>query len=423
MFRYCRLTYSWQASGFRVNQRPLIIKSALMKRLSFLLLLFIWYGCKKAQIQTTRTTGPLIPWADSSVNHPKNAALKALLLKYRSKGLPAISLLVNDISGTWVGAAGKADIGNNMDFLPGTISKVASITKLFMGVLMFKLFEDSVNTGIGYRSLQLPISTWIPGRITSKIANGKIITLGQLLNHQSGIPDLIEEDAFYLAVLNNPNKKWEQEELLSFIYDKPPIFYPGDTAVYSNTNTILATLVMEYATSEKHEKLLKEKILLPLAMSSSFYQPYDVLPNSVAQGYFDLYNNHTLVNVSNLVTGSGNGYGGIYSNLFDLYKFADLLFLKKTLLQPSSLAMMQTYGKQDDTNLYGYGLQKSFLTRGVDAGIGHKGRDLGYTANLFYFPNKKVLHIFFINYGTDSDSDLKDVFRNFQEELVDLTLN
>ena len=83
---------------------------------------------------------------------------------------------------------------------------------------------------------------------------------------------------------------------------------------------------------------------------------------------------------------------------------------------------MQTYGKQDDTNLYGYGLQKSFLTRGIDAGIGHKGRDLGYTANLFYFPNKKVLHIFFINYGTDSDSDLKNVFRAFQEELVELSL-
>jgi D-alanyl-D-alanine carboxypeptidase len=73
--------------------------------------------------------------------------------------------------------------------------------------------------------------------------------------------------------------------------------------------------------------------------------------------------------------------------------------------------------------LYGYGIQKSYLNRGIDAGIGHKGRDLGYSANLFYFPTKKVLHILFVNYGTDSDSDLKDVFREFLEELVDLTLN
>lgn len=394
-----------------------------MRLLSIVLLLISFVGCKKSQVPSTKIIGAPVPWNDSSNSHPKNAALKTLLEKYRAKGLPGISLLIKDPKGTWVGATGKADIGNNIDFVPGTVSKAASITKLFMGTLMFRLFEDSVNTGLGYQSLYMPISSWIPNRITSKIANGHIITLGQLLNHESGIADLIEDDAFYLAVLNNPNKKWEQEELLSFIYNKSAIFQPGDTAVYSNTNTILVSLVMEYATGKKHENLLKEKILLPLAMGNTYYQSHDVLPNSVAQGYFDLYNNNTLVNVSNLVTGSGNGYGGVYSNLFDLYKFADALFLKQTFLKPISFARMQTYGKQDDTNLYGYGLQKTFLTRGIDAGIGHKGRDLGYTANLFYFPNKKILHIFFVNYGTDSDSNLKDIFRAFQEELVDITLN
>ena len=83
----------------------------------------------------------------------------------------------------------------------------------------------------------------------------------------------------------------------------------------------------------------------------------------------------------------------------------------------------QTYGKADDPNQYGYGIMKKFISRGVNAGYGHSGRDLGYTANLFYFPNKNVTHIFFINYGTDADSDLKEVFNSFQEELLDLTLN
>lgn len=394
-----------------------------MKQLLFISLLLAFFACRKAQIGTTKSIGVTVPWNDSSSSHPKSAAFKTLIEKYRIKGLPGISLLINDVNGTWIGASGKADIGNNIDFIPGTVSKAASITKLFMGALMFKLFEDSVNTGLGYRSLNMPIRNWIPDRITSKIANGNIITLGQLMKHESGIPDIIDDDAFYLAVLNNPNKKWEQEELLSFIYNKKALFLPGDTAIYTNTNTILVTLVMEYATGQKHEDLLRQKIILPLTLGNTYYQPHDVLPDYVAQGYFDLYNNNTLVNVSNLVTGSGNGYGGIYSNLFDLYKFADALFLKKTLLNSSSMAVMQTYGKQDDTNLYGYGIQKSFLNRGINAGVGHKGRDLGYTANLFYFPNKKVLHIFFINYGTDSESNLRNVFRQFQEELVELSLN
>ena len=95
-------------------------------------------------------------------------------------------------------------------------------------------------------------------------------------------------------------------------------------------------MVIEAQTGKKHADLLKQYVLNPLGLKQTFYQPHDQLPNSVAQGYFDLYNNHTIVNVSNLVTGSGNGYGGIYSNLFDLYKFADALMLKETLLKSSS---------------------------------------------------------------------------------------
>jgi D-alanyl-D-alanine carboxypeptidase len=83
---------------------------------------------------------------------------------------------------------------------------------------------------------------------------------------------------------------------------------------------------------------------------------------------------------------------------------------------------MQTYGKPDFPNQYGYGIMKKFIDRGVNAGIGHSGRELGYTANLFHFPNKGVTHAFLINYGTDSDSRLKTVFNQFQEELLNITL-
>jgi D-alanyl-D-alanine carboxypeptidase len=180
---------------------------------------------------------------------------------------------------------------------------------------------------------------------------------------------------------------------------------------------------MEAATHRNHSYLLHELIFQPLGLSHSYYQPHDILPNSVAQGYFDLYNNNTMVNVSNLVTGSGNGYGGVYSNLFDLQKFIDAVLVKKTFLTPQSLSLMETYGKTDGSNRYGYGIMKKFIERGVDAGIGHSGRDVGYTANLFYFPSKNVVHIFFINYGTDGKSKLRDTFYAFQEELLDLTLD
>ena len=154
--------------------------------------------------------------------------------------------------GTWIGSAGKADIVNNIDFVPGTISKAASITKFFIGTLVFKLMEDSVITGMGYKDLNTQISRWLPSSTINKLPNGDLVTLGQCLKHETGIPDVIEQDKFYLAVLNNPNKKWQPEELLEFIYGQTPQFAPGDTAIYSNTNTILVTMVIEAQTGRKH---------------------------------------------------------------------------------------------------------------------------------------------------------------------------
>jgi D-alanyl-D-alanine carboxypeptidase len=394
-----------------------------MKQLTlFISLLVISSSCKKAALEHTQQVAIAIPWTDTSSKHVKNAPFKALIDKYVQRGLPGISLLIRDANGTWVGSAGKADIEKNVPFKPGQVAKVASITKLFMGALTFRMMEDSVNSGLGFSALNQPISKWIPERITNKIANGNTITLGQCMKHETGVPDLIEENKFYLGVLNNPNKKWSAEELLSFIYDKPKLFSPGDTAFYSNTNTTLVSLVMEYASGKKHSELLKQYLIQPLGLANTYYQPHDRLPNNVAQGYYDLYNDNTIVNVSNWITGSGNGYGGIYSNVFDLYKLIDALLLQKTLLKPSSLALMQTFGTTEDINQYGYGIMKKFIDRGVNYGLGHSGRDLGYSANLFYFPNKGVTHAFIINYGTDAKSNLRDVFYQFQNELIDMSL-
>jgi len=380
-------------------------------------------SCKKAQILPSQDISALSPWTDSSSSHPKNAIFLALLEKYRKKGLPGISLLVRDHSGTWFGSTGKADLSSNISFHPGTISKAASITKMLIGTLVFKLMEDSLHSGMGYNALNKKISDWLPSGVVSKLPNGAAITLGQCLRHETGIPDIIEQDKFYLAVLNEPNKKWKPEELLSFIYGLPPLFRPSDTAIYSNTNFILVAMVIEAQTGKNHSDLLRQYVLAPLGMNDTYYQWHDQLPPAVAQGYFDLYNNNTIVNVSNLVTGSGNGYGGVYSNLFDLYKFADAFFFRQTLLSTSSLNRMMQVGTTDGTNRYGFGIQKSFIERNTDFGWGHKGRDVGYSANLFYFPAKGVLHIFFINYGTDSKSNLRQVFYDFQDELLQVTLN
>ena len=399
-----------------------------MKTLVYIFLLIgSLTSCRKAIIPSTGFGTSQIPWSDSSSHHPRNDTYRRLIEKYNKLGLPGIALLINDEYGTWVGSAGKADIKNNIDFAPCQISKVASITKMMIGTLVFLMMEDSVNSKIGYSDLNRKISTWLPEYLLKKVPNGTLVTLGQLMNHESGIPDVAEEDDFYLAVLGNPNKLWSQNELLDFVQGSKAIFNPGDTAIYSNTNTLLVAMIIDKISGRSHAELLREKVITPLGLTNTFYHPHDALPNCVAQGYYDLYRNHTLINVSNFMTGNGTGYNGVYSNVVDLYRFLDALLISKTLLSQSSLDLMMRTGKSDGTNRYGYGIMRKFIEREPNAAWGHSGRDLGYSANLFYFPpvngRPAVSHSLLVNYGTDADSFLKEVFRQFQAELLVLTTN
>jgi len=54
--------------------------------------------------------------------------------------------------------------------------------------------------------------------------------------------------------------------------------------------------------------------------------------------------------------------------------------------------------------------------------VGHTGRDLGYSANLFWFPNRRSTMVFFVNYGTNGDSKFRQVFRDFENEITDAML-
>ncbi len=399
-----------------------------MKYIFYILLIcYAAASCRKPIIPPTDFGTSQLPWVDSSRQHPHNAVYHKLIEKYNKLGLPGIALLVNDRYGTWIGAAGKADIKNNIDFAPCQVSKVASITKMMIGSLVFLMMEDSTNTHFSYGDLSMKIGKWLPEKLLSRIPNGTLVTLGQLLNHESGIPDLAEEDDFYLAVLNDPNKLWPATELLKFVEGSAALFNPGDTAIYSNTNTLLVAMVLEKVSGREHGALLKERVFEKLGLKDTYYHPANTLPSYVAQGYYDLYRNHTLINVSNFMTGNGAGYNGVYSTVVDMFRFLDALLISKTLLSQTSLDIMMRTGKSDGINRYGYGLMRKFIDREPDAGWGHSGRDLGYTANLFHFPQVNgrpaVSHALLVNYGTDADSFLKETFQQFQAELLDLTLS
>ncbi|MFL5728456.1 MAG: serine hydrolase domain-containing protein [Cytophagaceae bacterium] len=374
------------------------------------------FSCRKKEVGPTHACTPA--FADSSTTHPKKQRFQTILDKYTRLGLPGISVLMKDSSGTWAGASGKADIDKQINMEVCHVSKVASITKIFMGTLTMKLVEE------GTFGLDDKISNWLDAATLKKVKNADQCSIRDLMGHTSGIYDVITDNGFYLAVLNNPAKKWKPEELLKFVEDKDPAFAFGTKASYSNTNFLLLSMVIDKASGRSHADLLKEKIIQPLGLNNTYYYYHDALPD-VAQGYFDLYNNGTIVNLSNYNTGSGNGYTGLYTCVYDMHRFLQALYVQKTILQQSSLDQMLTFNPtvEFDRQL-GLATQKDLFSYvSNEYGYGHRGRDLAYSADLFYFPIQDKSMAVIVNYGTDGNSALRQTFYDFRLELVDALLH
>ena len=374
----------------------------------------LMFSCKEDEIVPTQNC--TVSYADSSALHPKAVLFQSIIDDYTKKGLPGISLLVRDGAGQWAGAAGMADIDKGIAMAPCHVSKVASVTKLFIGVLVMQQVDK------GVLELDEPIAQWLTDDDIKDVENADQATLRQVLNHTSGIFDVITDNSFYLAVLNDPGKFWTPKELLKYVRNRPAEFPPGTDVEYSNTNLLYASMVLEAATGRSHAELMRENILDPLGMHDSYYHWHESLPDFVAQGYFDLYNDGSILNLSNLNTGSGNGYGGLYSTTYDMKTFIEALLIEKSLMSEAALEEMTTIttaGFSTD-ELYGVTIRKDFLDGAADAyGMGHRGRDLAYTADLFYFPNQDVTLAYLINYGTDAESGLRDFFYDFRVDIYE----
>jgi D-alanyl-D-alanine carboxypeptidase len=381
-------------------------------------------SCKKADVG--RPSELNCPLEDESVYrvNPKSAQFQALIEEYVSQGLPGIILLVKDDDGFYIGAAGMADIKEGITLQPCHISKICSITKLQLGVAIMRLQEK------GILSLSDPVSKYIPKDKLDKISNGnEPLTILNLMNHTSGIYDVINDQGFYLQILNDPEKHWNPDDLLKYVYNKDAMFTfdPPDTAGYSNTNFTLLAMIVEAAAKKPHSQVLHEEVIDQLGLHDTYYFWHDPLPdNMVAQGYYDLYNNGSLMNLSNWNTGSGNGYGGVYSTVWDMYLFIDALFVKKTLLTQESLDQMLVFHHTiESRKQLGVACVKDFIDIGDperDYAWGHRGRDLSYSADLFYFPEHNAIMSMIVTYGTDGDSPLRPVFKEMRDEVAKLIL-
>ena len=388
--------------------------------LLILVVLMVGSACQKGDIPASAGCNYI---ADPAyADYPRGQVYQDIIDTYIARGLPGISVYIEDNQGAWAGAGGMADIKEGIPFQPCTVSKVASITKMMVGTLTMLLVEE------GLFGLDDPIDPYLDAGVLKEVENARGATIRQLMQHTTGIYDIISDNGFYLDVLNDPDKHWTAEDLITYAYDQNANFPLGSSCLYSNTNTLLLSMVLDKATGRPYQQLLKERILEPLGLHDTYYYSHDKLPPYTAQGYYDLYNNGTLANVTNFNTGSGNGYGGMFSTVFDIAKFLRAVVVDEVFLLPESLAAMQQFIPEVDpedphNDLWlGAGMMKRYFNQELGSanfGIGHTGRDLAYSANCFYFPTQETICCFIVNYGTNGESALREVFFEFQAAMTD----
>ncbi|MCO1582594.1 beta-lactamase family protein [Crossiella sp. SN42] len=189
--------------------------------------------------------------------HTTTALQQVLDRAVSEGGVPGILAETRRHGGVWFGTAGVADTSTGGKRLPEHRFRIGSTTKTFVATVLLQLAAE------GLLGLDDTVERWLPGLVR----NGSAITLRQLLNHTSGVFSHTDDQPALSA-----KEGYTPTELVAVSMAHAPLYSPGAGWNYSNTNYVLAGLVIEQATGHTLAEQLTSRITAPLALTGT-YQP------------------------------------------------------------------------------------------------------------------------------------------------------
>ncbi|MEM8894716.1 MAG: serine hydrolase domain-containing protein [Bacteroidota bacterium] len=239
---------------------------------------------------------------------------------------------------------------------------VASIGKTFTATIIMQLIEEGLLESDELLVNLLPEKTTSGLHVLNGVDFTDVITVHQLLNHTSGLPDYFEDmpikGANMMALLfESPNRFWEPEELIEFTKQNfKPHFAPGKRYHYSDTEYILIGLIIEQLTRQALHDTFTERIFKPLNMRRTAMnlrsQPLDRTTPVFAPMYAGGHEISKLTSLSADWAG-----GGITSTTSELITFHKALVAGK-LISKEAYTQMQNWIHESQGTYYGYGLRK-----------------------------------------------------------------
>jgi D-alanyl-D-alanine carboxypeptidase len=304
-------------------------------------------------------------------------------------GIPGVSATIIFDDGTsWTGVSGLADVEAGIPVTPATGFALASITKTFTAALVLELVSQ------GELSLGASVGSYLPG-----VEIDGRVTVGQLLDHTSGLADFFLNPRIDAALQGDPGLGWSIARTLRFV--GKPLFAPGSAWRYSNTNYLLAGLVVERLTGLSLAQAMRDRLFDPLGLEDTWYQVAEPAPGPVAHGYrfagtkrsappIDLSDGTNAAPFTSVVTAAA-GAGAVGSTSADAARWARLLFGGDVLGPAGTGLMLEGFAgtaAYRPSVPYGYGVQAVVIDGRPT--LGHSGRFLGFRAAVRHLPLEGV---------------------------------
>ncbi|MDX3310908.1 serine hydrolase [Streptomyces sp. ME08-AFT2] len=226
-------------------------------------------------------------------------------------GPPAVIAVLRDGKQTRVFRAGVADLATGRPPRVDDHMRIASTAKAFSGAVALSLVDRGA----------LRLDDTLRGRLPQLPDAWGRVTLRQLLQHTSGLPDYSQSPGFMAELAADPRHRFDSRHLLDYVSDEPLLFAPGSRYAYSNSDNIAVALMAEAVTGTPYEELLRRLVYRPLKLrETSLPQGYR-MPEPYLHGY-DVSDPASPEDVSELVSASGAwASGGIVSTPLDMTRF------------------------------------------------------------------------------------------------------
>lgn len=288
-------------------------------------------------------------------------------------GTPAISL-----------AAGSQTYGGTTPVSAFAPWQIGSNTKAFTSVVLLQL-EAEGRLSIGDR-----LGKWLP-----QYPEWKDVTIRQLLDMTSGIPDYTIQPDFLEAVESNLDASFSAPQLVGYVYGKS---LGSAGYAYTNTDYILAQMVIEAATHHTFADELTRRILHPLGLRHTCLAPETCAPSTaaaMATGYFlgDGTSPFAGTPVPALGLSWAQGAGGIVATLPDLAVWDRALY-QGCLLPPRQQRELESL----ISTTSGKPIRTTTLDDPLGYGLGVAQVTTPPTGTVWYYGGEtfgaRVLHIF-----------------------------